>query len=113
MSTVKAHERSNNTFKKEEKSSALRKPLKIRVGAETADQLVMMNKPESTEMKRVANERNDGGILLNKPMRISSRIPMERINSGIKELIPFVISSNDTDNSVTISTDLRLSFFLH
>jgi len=38
---------------------------------------------------------------------------MERINSGIIELIPFAISANDADNSVTISTDLRLSFVLY
>jgi hypothetical protein len=46
-----------------------------------------------------------GVTLLNNPIKISERIPPERINSGIKELRPFVISSNDTDKSVTIVTD--------
>ena len=91
----------------------MRNPLNILTGTSAIDQLVTIKVAETSEMIRVEMLRNDGEILLNNPSKINSRIPKERINSGIKELIPFVISSNDTDNSVTISTDLRLSFFLH
>ena len=71
----------------------------------------MIKPADNVATMSVARVWNDRGTLLNNPSRISRRIPSDRINSGIKELIPFVISSNDADKSVTISMDLRLSLF--
>ena len=90
----------------------MRKPLKIREGTERSDQLVTIDNSERTGTTNATMVSIDGVTFLNKPLKINNRTPPERINSGIKELMPFVISSNDTDKSVTIVTDLRLSSFL-
>ena len=65
-----------------------------------------INHNERRGNTRAATVRTVGLTVLNNPIKISERIPTDRINSGIKELRPFVISSNDTDKSVTIVTDL-------